>query len=89
MPWTIVRSNRFKKRYQEKTPKQQAQVDEAIKLLVQCNDPRTLGRPKQGKIKGCYGHDLDFHNRILYAVDQVKHEINFLRVCSHDEVYGS
>jgi len=83
-----VRSNRFKKRYQEKTPEQQAQVDEAIKSLVQCNDPRTLGRSKQGKIKGCYGHDLDFHNRILYSVDPVRREIHFLRVCSHDEVYG-
>ena len=89
MSWIIVRSDRFKERYKEKTPKQQAQVDEAITRLVGCKDPRTLGRQKQGDKRGCYGHDLDFHNRILYVVYPVKNEIHFLRVCSHDEVYGS
>lgn len=88
MPWDIVRTSKFKKRYKDKTSEQQAEVDEAIKSLVLCEDPRRLGRPKEGKIKGCYGHDLSFHNRILYTVDQGKHEIYFLRVCSHDEVYG-
>ena len=88
MTWGIVRTNRFKKRYKQKTPKQQAIVDEAIKQLVNSNDPRTLGRLKSGKIQGCYGHDIDFHNRILYAVDLAGKEIRFLRVCSHDEVYG-
>lgn len=88
MPWIIVRSSRFKKRYREKSPEQQAEVDGALELLVASKDPRTLGRPKHGKIQGCYGHDLDFHNRILYAVYPSKHEIHFLRVCSHDEVYG-
>ena len=89
MPWTIVRTNRFKKRYQQKTPEQQTEVDQAIRLLVESRDPRTLGRLKYGKIQGCYGHDLDFHNRILYAVDLTNKEIRFLRVCSHGEVYGS
>jgi len=83
-----VRSDKFKDRYKQKTSKQQVQVDEALTLLVECKDPRTLGRPKHGRIQGCYGHDLDFHNRILFELDQVKHEIHFLRVCSHEEVYG-
>jgi hypothetical protein len=89
MTWMIVRSDRFKDRYKQKTPEQQARVDEAMTLLIESKDPRNLGRPKSGKIRGCYGHDLDFHNRILFAVDQAKHEIHFLRVCSHDEAYGS
>ena len=89
MPWNIVRSDRFKERYQEKTRKQQLQVDEAIVLLVESKDPRMLGRPKSGKLRGCYGHDIDFHNRILFVVDQGKHEIQFLRVCSHGEAYGT
>jgi mRNA-degrading endonuclease RelE of RelBE toxin-antitoxin system len=79
---------RFKKRYKEKSPEQQAIVDEAVRRLVESKDPRNLGQAKSGKIKGCYGHDLDFHSRLLYAVDSVKKEIYFLRVCSHDEVYG-
>jgi mRNA-degrading endonuclease YafQ of YafQ-DinJ toxin-antitoxin module len=84
-----VRANRFKQRYKEKTPVQQAQVDEAIKRLVASRDPRNLSRPKHGKLRGCYGHDLDFHNRILFMVNPVTHEIHFLRVCSHEEVYGT
>lgn len=83
-----MRSRRFKKRYQEKTPKMRKKVDEAIRLLVESSDPRNLGRRKRGTRRGCYGHDLDFRNRVLYAVDLVKKEIYFLRVCSHEEVYG-
>jgi len=89
MSWTIVRSDKFKERYKEKSPKLRAKVDEAIKLLVESSDPRNLGRPKHGTLRGCYGHDLDLKNRILYGVDFVKREIYFLRVCSHKEVYGS
>jgi len=80
---------KFKRRYKEKRSKQRSKVDEAIKLLAECSDPRTLGRPKHGALKGCYGHDLDFRNRLLYKVDFVKNELYFLRVCSHKEVYGS
>jgi mRNA-degrading endonuclease RelE of RelBE toxin-antitoxin system len=89
MPWDIVRSNRFKQRYNEKPANLRAKVDEAIKLLVESDDPRNLGRRKYGSLEGTYGHDIDFRNRILFMVDLVKREIHFLRVCSHKEVYGS
>ena len=89
MSWTIVRSDRFKRRYKEKPPKLRAKVDEAIKLLVESSDPRNLGRRKYGTLDRCYGHDIDFRNRILFAVDMAKRELYFLRVCSHKEVYGS
>jgi len=88
MTWTIVHTNRFKKRYKNKNEKMREIVDKAIRKLVESNDPRTLGSRKYGTRADCYGHDLDFHNRILYAVDLVKKEIYFLRVCSHKEVYG-
>jgi len=64
-------------------------VEETIKLLAQSDDPRNLGRRKYGTLRQCYGHDLDFRSRLLYAVDMVKRELYFLRVCSHKEVYGS
>ena len=89
MSWTIVRSNKFRKGYKQKTPKLRVKVDEAIKLLVESNDPRQLGRRKYGTIDRCYGHALDFENRILFAVDMAKRYLYFLRVCSHKEVYGS
>lgn len=89
MPWVIVRTKRFKQGYKQKTPKLRAKVDEAIKLLVASKDPRNLGGRKYGTLNRCYGHDIDFRHRILFAVDIVKEEIQFLRVCSHKEAYGS
>lgn len=87
MPWTLERSNRFKKRYTEKSAEDQQKADEAIRELAACDDPRTLGRAKTGNLAGCYGYDLDFHSRILYTVDSVNKIIHFLRVCSHEEAY--
>ena len=66
----------------------QAKVDESIQLLVGSNDPRTLGRRKHGSLEGLYGHDLDYRNRILFKVDLVRRVIYFLRVCTHNQVYG-
>lgn len=89
MSWTIVRTKVFKRGYKRKNLKLRAKVDEAIKLLVGSDDPRNLGGRKHGTINKCYGHDIDFRHRILFAVDMVKRELYFLRVCSHKEVYGS
>lgn len=88
MPWTIVQTSGFKRGYKAKTPELRVKVDEAIKLLVSSNDPRNLGGRKYGTLDKCYGHDIDFSHRILFAVDIVKKEIYFLRVCSHKDVYG-
>lgn len=88
MTWGIIRSNRFKKLYKNKNKKMQEKVDEALRKLVESNDPRTLGRRKYGTLAHCYGHDLDFHNRILYRVDLIENKLHFLRVCSHEEAYG-
>jgi mRNA-degrading endonuclease RelE of RelBE toxin-antitoxin system len=89
MTWEPVRSNRFKRRYHDKSPELRAKVDDAIELLCGSKDPRVHGRRKYGALEGCYGYNLDFRNRVLYALDFVKREIYFLRVCSHEEVYGS
>lgn len=88
MSWTLDRSGRFKRRYNEKSADDQQKVDEAIRKLTASNDPRNLGTKKHGSLDGCYGHDLDFHSRILYKVDMANRIIYFLRVCSHEEAYG-
>lgn len=84
-----MRSGGFKRGYKGKTSKLRAKVDEAIRLLVASKDPRNLGSRKYGTLNECYGHDIDFRNRILFRVEMVKKEIYFLRVCSHTEVYGT
>lgn len=88
MPWTLNRSSRFKRRYGEKSAEDQQKVDEAIRTLAASDDPRNLGSPKRGSLVGCYGHDIDYHSRILYSVDIANEIIYFLRVCSHEEAYG-
>ena len=88
MPWTAVTTKKFKRGYKTKTSELQKKVDEVIKLLLQSSDPRNLGRRKYGFRNQCYGHDLDFSHRLLFAVDFAKKEVYFLRVCSHKEVYG-
>jgi len=91
MPWKVVLTNVFKRRYKKKSADLQNKVDEAIKKLVNSDDPRMLGGKKYGVLKTpnpCYGYELDFRNRLLYAVDMIRKEIHLLRVCSHKEVYG-
>ena len=89
MPWTMITTGGFKRGYKAKTPELQAKVDEAIKLILGSSDPRTHGSRKYGSRDKCYGYDLDFSHRLLFAVDMAKKEVYFLRVCSHKEVYGS
>jgi len=89
MSWTLILSSRFKKGYKEKNIELRAKVDEAIKLLANCKDPRDHGGRKYGTLDRCYGHDIDFSHRLLFAVDMMKKELYLLRVCSHKEVYGS
>lgn len=89
MTWTAVPTGRFKHGYKAKKPELQAKVDEAIKLILGSNDPRNHGNRKYGSRDKCYGYDLDFSHRLLFAVDMTKKEVYFLRVCSHKEVYGS
>lgn len=88
MPWMLDRSNRFKRRYREKSQEDQQKVDEAIRKLAASDDPRNLGTKKYGSLAGCYGHDIDYHSRILYKVDMANRVLYFLRVCSHEEAYG-
>lgn len=88
MSWTLVLTRPFEKGYKNKTLKLRATVDDSIKLLVESDDPRTLGRLKYGSLQNCYGHDIDFTHRLLYHIDMVKKNIYFLNVCTHKRVYG-
>ena len=87
MPWIIVRSGTFKRRYKRKTNLLQDKVKDAIRLLVAERDPRDVGRLKHGSNKDCYGYDINDDCRILYYVDFKEKKIHFLRVCTHKQVY--
>ncbi|MFQ6075031.1 MAG: type II toxin-antitoxin system RelE/ParE family toxin [Candidatus Bathyarchaeia archaeon] len=77
----------FKRRYKNKSSSLQIKVDEAIRLLTESEDPNSLGRPKRGKYKDCYGYDLTDEYRIIFRTDETKHELHLLRVCTHRQVY--
>jgi mRNA-degrading endonuclease RelE of RelBE toxin-antitoxin system len=88
MPWTISLPNTFKKRYKKKIEPLREKVDDAIRLLVASEDPRTLGRLKYGSLQKLYGYDVSSDCRILYSVDFDARRIHFLRVCTHKDVYN-
>ena len=76
-------------RYQRKRKSLQQKVDEAIEFLLNDPDPKIFCRKKFGLLEGCYGYDLDDDNRILLRINENRKEIEFLRVCSHREAFGS
>lgn len=88
MYWIFVPAPTFKMRYKRKRKSLQQKVDEAILFLLNERDPKIFCRPKYGPLEGCYGYDLDDDNRILLKINEIKREIEFLRVCTHRQVYG-
>lgn len=63
-------------------------ADEAIYALMHSERPEQKGIIKKGCRKGCFAWELGRSCRILYRPNHVQRIIDFLRVCSHKEVYG-
>ncbi|MDV3244733.1 MAG: hypothetical protein LYZ66_06135 [Nitrososphaerales archaeon] len=89
MSWTLVLTSTFKRGFKRKDALLKRKVESALAELASSEDPRALGIPKHGQLRGTYAFELDHSNRILYAVDPERKEIHFLRTCSHAEVYRS
>jgi len=87
MSWKIKFSNSFKHGFKNLEQWLKLKTQQAIDELSHSNDPTQLGRLKKGELQGCYGYDLSSDCRILYFVEKSARRIDFLRVCSHKEVY--
>ena len=85
--WHISISNRFKKQYRKLDPVLKERVAEAIKQLMESNEPEKLGEYKRGRFLGCYAYEIGRQYRILYLVERETNTIWLLRVGTHKQVY--
>lgn len=83
MPWIPEYTPTFRRDYKNLSVQNQQRVNEAVKEILNSEDPRKLGRPKYGKWKGAYGYDIGRAIRILYSVELQKKLVTFLRCGPH------
>ena len=69
MPWTPAYAPTFRRDYKNLSQVDKRRVNEAIREILNSEEPRTLGRPKLGKWKGAYGYDIGRAIRVLYSVE--------------------
>jgi len=58
LTWEVVLTPTFKRSYKNLSSEIQKIVDEAIKQLMESNDPTSLGVRKIGKWKGTYTYEI-------------------------------
>lgn len=83
MPWAPAYTPTFRRGYKNLGHQDQQRVNEAIKDVLDSDNPVTLGRPKYGKWKGVYGYDVRRATRVLYSVDSRERIMVFLRCGPH------
>ena len=83
MPWAPAYTPTFRRDYKNLGEADQKRVNEAIKDILDAEEPRRLGRPKLGKWKGAYGYDVGRAIRVLYAVETRENVVTFLRCGPH------
>ena len=85
--WKVSIHRRFRKQYARLDPILRKRVEEAIKQLMESEDPERLGEYKRGRFLGCYAYDIGRRYRILYLVERETNTIWLLRVGTHKQVY--
>lgn len=86
--WRPKSSNRFKHGYSRLSDEMAKRVQEAIRIILSSPNPERLGVPKKKKWKSYFAWELGRSCRILYKPNYNERIIEFIRVCSHKEVYG-
>ena len=86
MSWAPAYTPTFRRDYKNLGVQDQRRVNEAIRDIIDSDDPTHLGRPKYGKWKGAYGYNVGRAIRILYSVDWNAKTVTFLR-CGPHEIY--
>jgi addiction module RelE/StbE family toxin len=86
LPWAPAYTSTFRRDYKNLGQSDQQRVNEAIRDILNSDEPRSLGRSKFGKWKGAYGYDVGRAIRILYSVEPRESIVTFLR-CGPHTVY--
>jgi addiction module RelE/StbE family toxin len=83
LPWVPAYTPTFRRDYKNLGAQDRQRVNEAIKDIVDSDNPLSLGRRKHGKWKGAYGYDIGRAIRVLYSVDSREKVVVFLRCGPH------
>jgi len=83
LPWSPAYTPTFRRDYKNLGHQDQQRVNQAIKEILDSDDPSGLGRLKYGKWKGASGYDIGRAIRILYSVDALEKTVVFLRCGPH------
>lgn len=86
MPWATAYTPTFSRDYKNLSEHNQRRVNEAVRDILNSDDPGKLGRPKIGKWKGAYGYDIGRAVRVLYSVEPKERLVIFLR-CGPHQIY--
>jgi addiction module RelE/StbE family toxin len=83
LPWSPAYAPTFRRDYKNLGNQDQQKLNEAIRDILDSDNPMALGRPKYGKWKGAYGYDVGRAIRVLYSVDPHEKIVVFLRCGPH------
>jgi addiction module RelE/StbE family toxin len=83
LPWVPAYTPTFRRDYKNLGHLDQQRVNEAIKTILDSDNPTALGRPKYGEWKGAYGYDIGRSIRVLYSVESRERIVVFLRCGPH------
>ncbi len=84
LTWVAVLTPAFKRSYKNLSSEIQKRVDEAIKQLMESDDPTSLGARKIGKWKGAYTYEIGRRYRIFYKILFQQRTVEFLDVGGHE-----
>jgi addiction module RelE/StbE family toxin len=88
LKWILVIATPFKRAYKKLDKITMEKANEIIKMLLESYNPLSLGSPKKGRLRGCYGIAVSSDCRILYTISWKENKLFLLRICSHKKVYG-
>lgn len=83
LPWEAETTNTFRRSYRNLNSEIRNRVDEAIVLLLNCENPRKCGLRKIGRWTGAYSYEIGRQFRILYVVRFEDRTVVFLDVGLH------
>jgi mRNA-degrading endonuclease RelE of RelBE toxin-antitoxin system len=86
--WKIIEPERVRKKFHELGEPQKSLFKNALKNFKECDDPRTLGTFKKGKMVNCFVINITKSFRLKYDVLLAQKIIYILDIDDHKETYG-
>ncbi len=90
----VLYSGTFKRLYKRKLKRQSDFVikamNDGLELLMNAENPESLGSKKDGELKELRALKLGYDNRLIYSIARTGGTctIYLYKVCTHKEVYG-